>query len=352
MKSKKKSDEGEDETDDTFTSTVKLENVVFYCRIVTRMKEIKGIFDTMKETVKKMPIKILKPKPDDRKSGGFLIEVLDRRTGGLVKQRIFSGAFEEFYVSPDITKEYQIGADAKMFSTLLKQVNNTDILELYIDKYATDDLIFKFFDRKSSLAQTRKLRLMQMPNQEIRIPHPAFACQVTIKCSVFQNYIKDSSVLTEDICVSFIDTPEYEDTLRIEDPKENASCVFTRSTKDYTVIKNKSNIIIKNIYSLKNLIIFNKSSSYCTYVDLFLNENFPLFVKYQIDDDCGFTLLILSPKNDIKHDDDDDDEEDSDTMKKPKKAKAPSKKDEDDEEENGEDEEEDEDEEEEDEDEE
>ena len=289
------------------------ERCIFY-GVMKRIAVTKGVFDTLKDALKSMVIKFMRPTdPDDIDSGGWSINAFDKRTRALIKQKIYVSTFADFYLNPEYNNEYSIGVNSKMFATYIKQANVNDILTWYVDKDNTDELVFVFYNKAKNITNVRKLKLYNIKEDAIRIPDTDFPCQLGILSEDFHKYIKDSSICTEEIAISFIDTEETQNTIILSDPKGMSECILTEESEGITIEKTNplgSNVIIKNVYKLKNLIIFVKSQAYCTHVQLFLKDNYPLIINYDIEE-YGYTVLILPPISDgaDKPNDDDDDSE-------------------------------------------
>jgi proliferating cell nuclear antigen len=89
---------------------------------------------------------------------------------------------------------------------------------------------------------------------------------------------------------------------------------LTDKTEGVEIIKNmdeNEEIIVKGIYDLKNLSLFSKCQTLCGCVELYLKNNFPMIIKYQVAN-LGHVLLVLSTVSDNNIIDDDDDDDDDD----------------------------------------
>jgi len=346
--SKKVKKDLEEETDINIPDVVDRSSCVIYCA-TRKITQFKGIFDTLKDALTKFPMKFTR-QPDDEVydennpgPGGIIISTCDTGTNSVIKQRIWSFAFDVFYVDPDLrdkdnnpTNEYNIWVDAKDFSTKIKQASNNDVLIWYIDKNALSEIVFTFYNLERQLTNVRRQPLLGLDMAIPRIKFSSSDCCVTILSKDFQKYIKDSSLTTHDIKISFIDTKEMPNTMELSDPKNSASCTFKADTDGCTIEKERENMVITNCYRLKLLAIFSKSQNYCKYVSLYLKADHPLVVNYQIDK-VGFIVLIINRKTDASVKEGEDDEDSNlDLSKKKiykKKEKAPVEKDDDEEEE-------------------
>lgn len=309
MKTKKKV--VDDFNQEHINDYIAVENTHFRC-VLRKVSELKEMFETLKEALKNTTIKFIRPSdPNNPDSGGMTINAFDKRTRALIKSKTYCMAFEDYYVE---ASEYSIGIDIKKFATKIKQASNNDTIIMYVDKDKTDELNFVFWN-PIGFHDKQKLKLMNIPEDVITIPESQFDCMLNIKSEIFHQYIKNSALSTDKIAISFIDTKERPNTIVFSDPKPNggAERVLSDKTDGVTITKtNKKDteIIIRNIYKIKNLIIFCKMKT--PYVSLFLTSKYPLIVNYNMEE-FGYLVLILPPdQTDIDNVADDDDEIDKD----------------------------------------
>lgn len=309
MKTKKKVVEIGDHDEGELSSLINKKSAILYASISsTRIQETKGVFDTLKEALKSMTIKFIKPTENVVDSGGLTINAFDKKTQALIKQKIYHSTFKEFYLSESVGNEYSIGVDVKLFAAYIKQAGNNDTLIWYIDQNDTNELVFIFQNSAKKLINIRRLTLLKIAPETIKITTAGFLCHLSIPSEDFHKYIKDSSCTSDKITISFIDTKDTQNTIVLSDPKNISSCVFTEATEGVTIVKTNQpgeDIIIRKTYIIKNFVIFIKSQSYCSTVELFLSNTYPLIVNYGIKD-YGYTILILPHSNENMINDDDD----------------------------------------------
>jgi hypothetical protein len=258
-----------------------------------RISDLKDNFETLREALKNTTIKFVKPtNPEDPDSGGMIINAFDRRTGALIKNKIFCMAFEELYIEAN---EYSIGVDIKKFATAIKQASPNGAIVMFVHKDRTDELSFVIWNPRG-VCDKDKLKLMNIPEDVITIPSSKFDCMITMKSDDLHTYIKNSQNKTDEICISFIDTKERPNNIVLSDPKGNTERILTDKTDGITIEKSNSNdteIIIKNTYKIKNLVIFCKMKT--PYVTLFVKSKYPLIVNYNIED-FSYLVLIIPPQ--------------------------------------------------------
>jgi len=73
---------------------------------------------------------------------------------------------------------------------------------------------------------------------------------------------------------------------------------------------NNDTLIIQGLYELKALSLFSKCSTLCPTIDLYIKNNSPLVIKYNVAD-MGTVHLILSPIINNSFEDDTDNDSDN-----------------------------------------
>jgi hypothetical protein len=114
----------------------------------------------------------------------------------------------------------------------------------------------------------------------------------------FHKIIRDQSYLSDKINIKFINTKEIQNTIVFSSKGDFADgeITLTDATEGVQIIKNmeeNEEIIVKGTYDLKNLSLFSKCQTLCGCVELYLKNNFPLIIKYQVAN-LGHVLLVLS----------------------------------------------------------
>jgi hypothetical protein len=143
-----------------------------------------------------------------------------------------------------------------------------------------------------------------------------FSCDNKGKCcnvNHFHKIIKDLNVVHDMIEIRSVNGVM---SFSGKGEQSQGQVILTEGEKDENLkFKKKDNSIYQGRFSLKNMMILYKCTSLCPNVELYLENDTPLFIKYNIGR-LGYTYLILAPvvedvtklENNIKVDDEDDDE--------------------------------------------
>lgn len=300
---------------------INVNETIIYAKL-SSTKETKSVFDALKDALKNMTLKFIKPIENHPNSGGLSITAFDKITRALIKVRVPASTFSVFVVNSDDEEESSneicASINVKVFTMLLKQADNNDVMTWYIHKEEKDNFVFIFENLSKNLINQKKIKLLNLPKEDFKIPTTEFICKLSILSEDFHKYVKDSSSTTDKIRISFYDTKDTQNTIVMKGSGNFADteCIITDKTEGVTIEKyfeEDTDIYISGQYSLKNLCMFIKCQAYCAYVELLLKENYPLIVKYDIEDYGHIYLIIPSvDENDGTNDlsDSDSDSED------------------------------------------
>ena len=191
-----------------------------------------------------------------------------------------------------------IGVNMLHLFKLITSIENDDTLTLYIENEDyTDGVVtnlgLKFENGDIKQCKIQKLRLIEPESEELAIPENiSFSCIINMPSSDFQKIIRDLANISEKLeiksvgeelifkCIGQFAKPEIR---RIE----------TSGNMQFLQKQNNSKII-QGEFSLKNLIYFIKCTNLCNQIEIYLENNLPLIVKYNVAS-LGEIKLCLAP---------------------------------------------------------
>jgi proliferating cell nuclear antigen PCNA len=259
----------------------------------------KLIIEALKEALKDINIKWIKPTPGIADSGGMSIVAYNPRSAVLIKVKIPASSFDKFYINPpNEANEIQIGVNMKSFNTIMKMGRNNDGTSLILNEHDKNELTFIFENGETNYRSRYNLKLLELPDEGIHLPTTQFPFKIIILSDDFHKIIRDQSYLSDKINIKFINTKEIQNTIVFSSKGDFADgeITLTDATEGVQIIKNmeeNEEIIVKGTYDLKNLSLFSKCQTLCGCVELYLKNNFPLIIKYQVAN-LGHVLLVLS----------------------------------------------------------
>ena len=164
-------------------------------------------------------------------------------------------------------------------------MSNDDTLSMYIDKGDYHDGIVSFLglqydngDIKQCYSQ--KLRLIEPDMDELVVPDVEYSTVINLPASDFQKIIRDLSNISERLEIKSVGN---ELIFKCQGPF--ASCEIRRSESDGNmefIAKKNPAKVIQGEFSLKNLGYFIKCTNLCNTIEMYLENDLPLIVKYSV----------------------------------------------------------------------
>lgn len=244
-------------------------------------------------------------------ASGISIVAMNQSTSVLIRLKLPAKNFEKFYVKSK--KPIMIGINMMCFYKLIKTISNDDqMLTLFLEENDMNHLGIKIENLEKNTSTTYKLNILDSENNDLNIQNSEFEAVVTMQSNDFQKIIRDMSNICDTVNIAFIDGPGSRNTLIFQGKGEFASqkTVLQAKESDTSEILGESkDLIIQGTYDLRNLSLFSKCSNLCQNIDLFMKNNYPLIIKYQIAN-LGHVYLVLSHKavDDVVDSDSDDDD--------------------------------------------
>ena len=190
-----------------------------------------------------------------------------------------------------------IGVNMFHLFKLINSIDNDDTLTLYIEKKDYNDGIVSFLGLKFEngdikQCKTQKLRLIEPDPEEFIEPNVVFSSVINLPSSDFQKIIRDMSCISEKLEIKSVGNE-----LIFRCSGQFATAEIRRVETDGSmefIQKQDSNKIIQGEFSLKNLGYFIKCTNLCSQIEMYLENDLPLVVKYYVAS-LGEIKLCLAP---------------------------------------------------------
>jgi proliferating cell nuclear antigen len=196
-------------------------------------------------------------------------------------------------------KEDKIIVGVNMFHLfkLINSIDNDDTLTIYIenDDYVdgiTSHLGLKFENGDIRQCKTQKLRLIEPEIDELEVPDVVFSSIINLPSSDFQKIIRDLSCISDKLEIKSV-----ANELIFRCSGQFASAEIHRMESDGSmefILKQDASKIIQGEFSLKNLGYFIKCTNLCSQIEVYLENDLPLVVKYNVAS-LGEIKLALAP---------------------------------------------------------
>jgi len=191
-----------------------------------------------------------------------------------------------------------IGVNMFHLFKLINSIDNDDTLTIYIEENDYHDGIvsylgLKFENGDIKQCKTQKLRLIEPDSDEFEEPNVTFSSVINLPSSVFsKNYSCIYSCISDKLEIKSVGNElifkcagQFA-TAEVKREESNGGMEFIQ--------KQDSSKIIQGEFSLKNLGYFIKCTNLCSQIEMYLENDLPLVVKYYVAS-LGEIKLCLSP---------------------------------------------------------
>ena len=190
-----------------------------------------------------------------------------------------------------------IGVNMFHLFKLINSIDNDDTLTLYIENSDYSDVIvshlaLKFENGEIKQCKTQKLRLIEPEPEELQYPDVKFSSIINLPSADFQKIIRDLSCISDKLEIKSVGSE-----LIFKCSGQFASAEIHRAESDGSmgfILKQDSSKIIQGEFSLKNLGYFIKCTNLCQQIEVYLENDLPLVVKYDVAS-LGSIRLCLAP---------------------------------------------------------
>jgi proliferating cell nuclear antigen len=190
-----------------------------------------------------------------------------------------------------------IGVNMFHLFKLMNSIDNNDTLSLYVEKEDYNDGIIsylglKFENGDIKQCKTQKLRLIEPETDELEIPDVKFSTIINMPSTDFQKIIRDMGPLSE-----VLEIKSVANELIFRCTGSFATSEIRRTEADGSMefqSKPDETKIIQGEFSLKNLGYFIKCTNLCSQIEMYLENDLPLVVKYHVAS-LGEIKLCLAP---------------------------------------------------------
>ena len=230
---------------------------------------------------------------------GMKIVAMDTSHVVLVHLKLDAGKFEAYHCEGRIA----IGVNMLNLHKLIKTINNNDTLTLYIDADDMNHLCIKIENTEKNSKTTYKLNLLDLDNQNITVDPTNFTEVVTLPSADFQKICRDMHNLAELMEIKSIRNQLIfsckgdfccQETVICDN---DGSCTMVSTEpSDAQHDASKSDEIKQGVFSIKHLVLFTKCTNLCSAMELYLKNDYPLIIKYDVSS-LGSIRLALAPQN-------------------------------------------------------
>lgn len=219
---------------------------------------------------------------------GVKLIATDNSQTVLIHMKLLSDKFETFHC-PEKTV---IGVNMNNMFKLLKTMVNNDILSIFIEKNDPNKIGFKINNIDKNSQTTFKMNLLDINDDEIKLPPVKFETELTFPSSEFQKLIRDMTNIGENIDIKSVG---HDLLLNCEGDfaKQETILSETQGGLNFS-LASKPETPIQGTFSLKYLLLFTKCTNLCNLIHMYIKNDYPLIIKYDVAN-LGHIKMCLSP---------------------------------------------------------
>ena len=178
-----------------------------------------------------------------------------------------------------------IGVNMFHLFKLINSIDNDDTLTIYIENEdyfegIVSNLSLKFENGNIKQCKIQKLKLIEPEPEELQYPDVKFSSIINLPSADFQKIIRDLSCISDKLEIKSVGSE-----LIFKCSGQFASAEIHRAESDGSmgfILKQDSSKVIQGEFPLKNLGYFIKCTNLCQQIELYLENDLPLVVKYNV----------------------------------------------------------------------
>lgn len=225
--------------------------------------------------------------------GGIRIVALDDHQTLMIYVKLNSSNFVEYYTR---FPNFNVGLDLRELHKFMKGVDKDSIMTISVDKDDEQKIEFHLQNIVKGIDTRYKQKLMDIDDNTKRIPQETeFEMLVLMDTQDFRKICSEMSQFSE--YIEIICTSK-EITFKCLGDQNELTKTFKSGenggVKILCLKNEKKLLIVQAIYNLKHLQTFGKCVNLCNDMQLYLKNNYPLFIHYTVGN-LGKMLIGLSP---------------------------------------------------------
>jgi proliferating cell nuclear antigen len=188
-----------------------------------------------------------------------------------------------------------VGVNMCHLFKLINTIENDETLTIYIENSDYTDgivshLSLKYENEEIRQCRSQRLRLIEPDPEELQYPNVTYSSIINMPSPDFQKIIRDLAGVSDKIEIKSVGNGLL---FKCSGPFATAEIVRSESEGMSFVQKQDSTKIVQGEFSLKNLAYFIKCTNLCPVIEVYLENDLPLSVKYDVAS-LGFIRLCVA----------------------------------------------------------
>lgn len=254
-------------------------------------------------------------KKNKKDRGGMRIMAVDTSKTLLINLQLKSSNFETYICRE---KKIVVGVDLVKFYQLIKTMDKNDVLTLYMDK-GDLNLKIKIDNKEENKESVIHFKTYELKEENLAVPDPAIDAVVSMNSGQFHKICRDMTNIAEWIDIQIAgskiifackgdfaskktilstgaDNEDVDDETESDDKRRKDKQIAGGVNISWNPEK-KGPVIVQGIYEGRNLNTFSKFQSLCADILIFVKNDYPLILCYEVAT-LGKIILCVAPKID------------------------------------------------------
>ena len=258
-----------------------------------QISPIRNLFSALKDLVPDVTMVLDK--------NGLKITNFDKNHTTLVAVRLL---FEKHQCTPD---KIVICANSLHLFKLISNTSNDDLFTMYIDETdyregSVSHLGLQYDNGKINQCNNYKLRLYEPDEDELEVPEVNYSAIIHMPSAGFQKIIRDLTGLSDRIKIESVGDdlifscvgPFAKSRIFRTEQKDNSELIDDKIDAIKFHRKPDPSVVMCGEFPLKSLNNFIKCTPLCQHLEIYLQNDLPLIIKYDIGSNMGDIRLCLS----------------------------------------------------------
>jgi proliferating cell nuclear antigen len=213
---------------------------------------------------------------------GLKIINFDKTHTILVNVTLYAHKFEKYLCGPE---KIIICANTLHLFKVITTMSNDDTLTMYIEKTdyhegIVSHLGLQYDNGDIKQCYNQKLRLIEPDTEELIVPDVEYSTVINMPTTDFQKIIRDLTGISDRIEIKSVGN----DLIFSCEGDFASSRILRSESGGYMEFINKpdASVVVQGEFSLKSLSHFIKCTPLCSQLELYLGNDLPLIVKYDV----------------------------------------------------------------------
>lgn len=223
-------------------------------------------------------------------TNGVRLTAMDESKIVLVRLYLEADKFEQYSCG----RRQTIGVNMPNLFKLIKVMTNDDTLTLFMSDDEPNLLGIKIENAVKNKITTFRLKLLDLDDEELVIQSTAtFGSIITMPSVDFQKLCRDMHYIGDIIEIRSIGQQLI---LKCSGDFASQETVIGQNSQGLSLKNESSDVIVQGLFHLKHLVSFTKCTNLSPQCSLYLKNDFPLIIQYEIAN-LGNIRLLLAPYN-------------------------------------------------------